>query len=158
MNIAKEIAALRRMTPKELRARHTELFSEPTRSRNKPQLIKKLAWRLQSQAEGLDLSERARRRAEQLSRDSDIRLTAPKSLPLSAIGRTVSGTVTRTDDRLPPPGTVLTREYKGDSLRVTVIEKGFEHEGEVFRSLSALARHITGSHLSGVRFFGLNRK
>ena len=60
LNIGREIAALRRMTPKELRARYAEVFGEPTRSGNREFLIKRIAWRLQSQAEG-GLSEPARR-------------------------------------------------------------------------------------------------
>lgn len=43
------------------------------------------------------------------------------------------------DNRLLLPGTVLTREYKGDTLQVRVLENGFEYEGEVYRSLSAVA-------------------
>ena len=76
-NIGREIAALRRMTPKELRARYAEVFGEPTRSGNREAMVKRIAWRLQAQAEG-GLSERARRRAEQLARDADLRLTSPR--------------------------------------------------------------------------------
>jgi hypothetical protein len=56
------------------------------------------------------------------------------------------------DDRLPPPGTVITRAYKGESLHVKVLPHGFEFEGEVFKSLSAAAKAITGQHcLDSVR-------
>jgi hypothetical protein len=60
MNVGKEIAALKRMTVTELRAKHVEAFGERTRSGHKDYLVKRIAWRLQAQAEG-DLSERARR-------------------------------------------------------------------------------------------------
>jgi hypothetical protein len=63
---------------------------------------------------------------------------------------------TREDGRLPPPGTVLRREYKGRAVFVRVLPKGFEFEGEVYRSLSAVAAKVTGSHWNGFRFFGLN--
>jgi len=53
------------------------------------------------------------------------------------------------------PGTRLIREWQGKTHHVTVLEKGFEHEGEKYRSLSAIARHITGTQWSGPKFFGL---
>ncbi len=156
-NITREIAALRRMIPKELRARYAEVFGEPTRSGNREFLIKRIAWRLQSQAEG-GLSERARRRAEQLARDADLRLTPPKEPSTAGNGRTVTGTMpSALDGRFPPPGTVISRAYKGQTLRVTVLEDGFEFEAEVYRSISAVAKAITGSHLSGIAFFNLGK-
>ncbi len=156
--IGREIAALRRMTPKELRGRYAEVFGEPTRSGNREFLIKRTAWRLQSQAEG-GLSERARRRAEQLARDADLRLTPPKGPSMAGNDRRVTGTMpSALDGRLPPPGTVITRDYKGQTLRVTVQEDGFEYDGDVYRSISAVAKAITGSHLSGIAFFNFRRR
>jgi hypothetical protein len=78
MNVGRQIAELRRMTVTQLRQKHIEAFGEPTRSGHKDYLVKRIAWRLQAQAEG-DLSERARRRAEQLANDADLRTTAPRS-------------------------------------------------------------------------------
>ncbi len=148
-NIKREIAALRRMKAKELRARYAEVFGEETRSGNRDYLYKRIAWRLQSQAEG-GLSERARRRAGQLARDADIRVTAPVN------GRTRTGPAPASrDDRLPPPGTVITREYKGGTLHVTVLDDGFDYEGDRYRTLSAVAKAVTGSHLNGFAFFRL---
>lgn len=77
LNVKKRIAALRRMTVKELRQRHVELFGEPTRSANRQWLFRRMAWRVQALAEG-DLPERARRRAHELARDADVRLRPPK--------------------------------------------------------------------------------
>jgi len=70
------------------------------------------AWRLQSLAEG-NLSERARRRAEELANDADIRMTPPRRTP-GPEGQAVKVGTLRisADKRLPMPGTVLTREYK----------------------------------------------
>ena len=62
------------------------------------------------------------------------------------------------DRRLPPPGTIITREYKGQSLQVRVLPNGFDYDGEVFRSLSAVAKTITGQHCSGYLFFRLGRE
>ena len=53
------------------------------------------------------------------------------------------------------PGTRLLREWQGQTHHVTVVERGFEYEGKVWRSLSAIARSITGTPWSGPAFFGL---
>ena len=53
------------------------------------------------------------------------------------------------------PGTVLLREWQGATHRVTVIDKGVLYGGKSYRSLSEVARVITGSRWSGPRFFGL---
>jgi len=159
MNISKEIAGLRRMPPKQLRARYLEVFGEPTRSGNREHLIKRVAWRMQALAEG-DLSERARRRAEDLARDADVRTTMPKAPPSSPNGNGHAKTVKAVfseDDRLPVPGTEITREYKGRTLRITVMPSGFEYDGEVYRSLSAVAKAITGTHTNGYLFFRLGK-
>ena len=80
LNMAREVAALKRMTVKELRGRYVEVFGEATRSGNKDWLRKRIAWRMQANARG-DLSERARQRAEELANDSDLRTNAPKARP-----------------------------------------------------------------------------
>jgi len=54
---------------------------------------------------------------------------------------------------LPPPGTLLTRVYKGQTLQVRILLHGFEFGGVVYPSLSAVAKAITGSHTSGFLFF-----
>ena len=55
----------------------------------------------------------------------------------------------------PIPGNVITRVYKGTTLEVQVRTKGFEYEGEMYKSLSAVAKAITGSHCNGYLFFRL---
>ncbi|MBU1674979.1 DUF2924 domain-containing protein [bacterium] len=59
------------------------------------------------------------------------------------------------DPRLPAVGSTLTRTYKGRDFKVKVLADGFEFEGETFRSLSGLARHIVGYQISGPVFFKL---
>src|SRR5687768_12311828 len=76
-SIEATISALRNMTVGQLRDRYAEVFGEPTRSGNKDFLFKRVAWRIQSLADG-GLSERARRRAEELARDADVRTTIPR--------------------------------------------------------------------------------
>src|SRR5207253_10134243 len=147
-----QIAALERMGPTELRAQYLKVFGEPSRSANRQYLYKKVAWRIQSLAEGA-LSERAKRRAEELARDADIRSTVPKTPEQSVALR-----VTKADgrDRLPIPGTVLTRTYRGKHVAVTVLADGqFDYAGQTYKSLSAIAKAVTGSHWNGYLFFGL---
>jgi hypothetical protein len=160
LNVGKEVAALQRMTVRELRTRYAQVFGESTRAGNKPWLVKRIVWRLQSQAEG-DLSERARQRAAELANDADVRLSPPKAKPTSPASeaRTKSATlVVAGDDRLPLPGSIITRDYKGQTLQVEVLPNGFEFEGEVYKSLSAVAKAITGQHCNGYYFFRLRKE
>jgi hypothetical protein len=155
-NIERELALLRRMTPAQLRERYLAVFGEPSRSGNKDFLVKRIAWRVQSLAEG-GLSERARRRAEELARDADIRTTIPRTREISAgsTTRTCAVSASSHDPRLPIPGTVLTRQYRGRTVQVRVLSSGFDYEGERYRSLSAVAKAVTGAHWNGHLFFGL---
>ena len=157
-NLATEIAALPRLRVSELRARFAVVFGEPTPSHNKVWLVKRIAWRLQALAEG-DLSERARRRAAELVADADVRLSAPPG-PTATSDRASNTATFRVlaDDRLPRPGTILTRRYKSRTLQVEVLDHGFAYDGQVYRSLSAVAKAVTGSHCSGHFFFGLTEK
>lgn len=157
-DLAKQIEALRRMTVKELRRRHVELFGEENRASNRQYLFRRIAWRLQALAEG-DLSERARRRAQELARDADLRTRPPRELtmpPAPADLKTVTGQIARSrDDRLPMPGATLKRVFKGYEYQVTMLPNGFEYDGRAYRSLSAVAHAITGSHWNGYHFFGI---
>ncbi len=55
-------------------------------------------------------------------------------------------------------GTVITRPYKGKTVQVKVLVDGFEYEGVVIGSLSAVAKKITGSHCNGYHFFRLGQR
>ena len=154
MNITHQIAALEKRTVDQLRTRYTEVFGEATNCRHRAWLVKRIAWRLQANAEG-DLSERARRRAAELANDADLRTKAPRSgaPPVAVTKRTKLPA--RRDARLPMPGSVLTRTYKGGTVEVTVLADGFEYDGQSFRTLSAVTKHVTGKHWNGYHFFGL---
>jgi hypothetical protein len=161
-NLAKELAALESMTTAQLKQKYAELFGDESRSGNRTWLHRRIAWRLQANQYG-GLSERARQRAAELANESDLRLTPPKVKPDRRSTQTGAPTSVSTvqfdaDTRLPLAGTILIREYKGRKLQVRVLESGFEFEGEVYRSLSAVAKHITGSHCNGYLFFRLNRE
>jgi len=157
LNIGKELAALERMSVGELRKRYVDLFAETTAARNRKWLIKRILWRMQSLEQG-GLSDRARERAKELAQRSDLRVTAPKDLqPVRETAATTKKIDCRIADgsRTPLPGTLITRTYKGRMIQVQVLANGFEFEGEVFRSLSAVAKQITGSHWNGFKFFNL---
>ena len=157
---SKELAALTRLGVSELRGKYAELFGEPTRTGNKTWLVRRIAWRLQALAYG-GLSERARRRAEELAQDADLRLTAPRDAiqtPSAAPDSSKPTLKLRSDARVPPPGAVLTRSYKGRTLRVQVLAHGFLYAGQTYPSLSAVARAVTGSHCNGYLFFPLAGK
>jgi hypothetical protein len=159
LNVAKEIAALQRMTTKQLKEKYAEVFGEATNGNNRTWLFRRIAWRLQALAEG-DLTERAKERAAELARDADIRVVppAPKTGQTAApAGPTRTRVVHfEADSRLPPAGTVITRKYKGSVVQVKVLAEGFEYAGEVYGSLSAVAKAITGNHCNGFLFFKLN--
>jgi hypothetical protein len=157
LHIGKRIADLMQMTVRELREQYEAVFGEPTRAGNRDFLFKRIAWRIQSLAER-DLSERPRRRAQELARDADLRTTAPRTPLAAAGGNGATGAkpaASLADERVPPRGTVLTRVYRGQAYHVVVRDDGFEYDGEVFRSLSAIAKMITGSHWNANYFFGL---
>ena len=157
MNVGKAIVALKRMTVKELRDKHAAVFGEKTRSHHKQYLVKRIAWRIQAQTEG-DLSERARRRAKELANDADLRTHAPSGHRDDEGGITSSSSVRFDHDpRLPVHGSLITREYKGQTFIVRVLPKGFEYEGEIYRTLSAVAKAITGKHWNGYHFFRLGK-
>ena len=160
--IERQINALERMTTTELVERFAAVHGYPCRTRHRAYLIRKIAWRIQANAEG-DLSERARHRAVELADDAEVRVMAPKSMiaPPPPGPSTTVHRRTRCEDhedpRIPPAGSAIVREYKGRTIRVLVLPKheGFEWDGERFRTLTAVAKKVTGSHLNGFRFFRL---
>jgi hypothetical protein len=148
-----EIDGLRYKTVAQLQIRYLEVFNEPSRSNHKQFLVRRIAWRLQALAQG-DLTERARERAFSLARDADLRLRAPQ--PVSTPAVPSSGR--HRDPRLPRPGTTLTRIFRDRTVTVKVLEAGFQYEEKVYRSLSAVARHISGTQWNGFSFFQLSPK
>ena len=151
----KEIDELSRMTVGQLRRKYLEVFGEESRSNHKEFLFRRIAWRIQALAEG-GLSERARRRALEIANDADLRIRAPKTGtvmdPKLSVVRRVPGAL---DPRLPPPGSYLEREYDGRRVIVKVLTKGFEFDGNIYGSLSAVAQEATGTKWNGFVFFNL---
>jgi hypothetical protein len=160
LSLLARISALRSLTVAELRAKYEEVFGEPTRSNNREWLFRSVAWQIQALAEG-GLSERAKRRAQELARESDVRPRRerpPTPGEPTPAGRTRVITLAPVrDPRAPLPGTLLVREYRGRQIRVRVLDQGFEYEGRTFRSLTAVAEAVTGAHWSGALFFRLRK-
>jgi hypothetical protein len=155
-----EIENLRRATLADLRSKFLDLFQEPTQSRHREHLFRRIAWRLQALAEG-DLTERAFRRAQEIARDADLRKVAPRDF-LQVDGEPVQTTLggrnrRQSDSRLPLPGVVLSRKWKGRTILVDVLADGFRYENRHYSSLSAIAVAITGTRWNGIAFFGLTR-
>ena len=161
LNIGKEVAALKRMSTQELRAKYADLCADQVwTTGNRVWLVKRIAWRLQALDEG-DLSERARRRAAELANDADLRLSPPRPHKPRPAPIVQDGHTRRAPRRNTPhlrPGTVLARKYRGEMLEVRVLADRFEFEGTTYSSLSAVAKAITGAHCSGHHFFGLAPK
>ena len=152
-----QIDEVQRMTVGCLRSKYREAFGEESRSNNRQFLIRRIAWRLQALAEG-DLSDRARQRAMEIANDADLRIRAPKDFLKPGEEDVADRTVTSrlqgsADERLPKPGSELTREYRGKQIVVRVLDDGFEYDGRRFRSLSSIASEVTGTRWNGFLFF-----
>ena len=153
-----EIEKLRRASLQALRDKHQQLFGEATSCRHRQHLFRRLAWRLQALAEG-DLSERALRRAAEIACDADLRMVAPRGF--FSLGdrpiEPVAGNRDRPpqDGRLPLPGTMLSRQWKGQTILVEVLAEGFRFDNRYYTSLSAIASAVTGTRWNGLAFFGL---
>jgi len=100
-DIATQIRALEDMTVGELKRRWAEVFGEQAPNSHPRYLMKRLAWRIQANVEG-DISERARRRAEVLANDADLRVRPPRTMRL-ADGQSVSGGIGSDDPACPSP-------------------------------------------------------
>jgi DUF2924 family protein len=158
--VREQIEGLRHMTVGQLRLKYIDVFGEESRSNHKQFLFRRIAWRIQANAWG-GLSERARRRALEIANDSDLRIRAPKNFLKEEFdqSRTTETRVAPTEDpRLPIPGSMLVRRYRGKDVVVRVREDGFEYSGQIHRSLSSAVRQATGTPWNGFAFFGLGGK
>ena len=136
------LAALATMATPDLRQQWRDLFATEPPPYNQKFLRNRLAYRIQELAYGgLKPSTIAR---------------------LEALGEQLDGgnlTIRRIrPDMKPIAGTTLVREYQGVEHRVTVRADDYEYQGRAFRSLSSIARAITGTRWNGLVFFGLKNR
>src|SRR5216684_4290450 len=147
------IEECRKLPLQALRTKYQRLFGESPRSGHKDYLFRRIAWRMQANRYG-ELSNQARQRALAIADDRDLRLHADSALNTGELGPRARNHRS-TDLRLPLPGTVLTRSFKGKTVKVCVLSDGFRYQDRRFRSLSAVAEHITGTRWNGYVFFSL---
>ena len=141
--VLETLARIGRMDVDELRDQWRALYgTEPPASYAKAQLVRRLAWRVQELRFG-GLSDRARRRLREIANGDDLaggRKRPPKPRKRSSLAA----------------GTRLVRQWRGVEHVVTALaDGGFEWNGQRYRTLSAVAKAMTGQHVSGPRFFGL---
>lgn len=141
-DFADEIYRLADAPVPELLRIYLQLFGKPARSRNRQHLFRTIVWGVQAR-DSTGLSKEATRRARELMDPTDLRVSSATTVP----GRSRKHASNLT------PGTVITRQYKGKLFEVRVLEDGFELDGQRFRSLSAVAKCVTGAHWNGKLFF-----
>jgi hypothetical protein len=133
------LAALKDMTVRELKAEWAKLFSSDAPNNSRPFLEQRLAYRIQELTWGGP--------------------SKPVRQLLDALADEVEGKKVRrsviTDPRNPVIGTRLLREWDGAEHVITVLKDGFDWQGRRYKSLSSIARDITGTRWNGYRFFGL---
>lgn len=153
--LAKDIGGLQELGLAELRGRYLEVYGEGARSKNLPYLRKKIAFRIQERMEG-GLSLAAKARIEEFSSTEAATETqrVERRPPLTP-ARGVSSKQEGRDPRLPKAGNSVSREFKGFVHEVQVLESEFVYRGRSYRSLSAIAKEITGTPWNGFLFFGL---
>ena len=165
-----QLAALETMNVPALAEKYRELYGEPTRSRNRAYLKKRLAWRIEANFQG-DLSQGAIARIQQLGDQLPERWQMRLGQPANAANaadatsddapapttQAVLATTEPRDPRVPPVGTVVRRVFDGKTHEVTVCAEGFEYEGRKYKTLSAIANQIAGSRWNGFLFFGLKK-
>jgi hypothetical protein len=138
--LASEIASLLKRDIDELRECWKAMFGKaPSHDISRSFLTRAIAYRLQEKAFG-GLKPSTQRLLAEFAQDG-----ANESALAAAPSRIVR------------PGAVLVREWRGISHQVSVLEKGFSFGGKRYRSLSEVAREITGTRWSGPLFFGLKR-
>lgn len=135
-----DLAGLANLPITKLRARWRRLAGfEPPAAMSRDLLVREVAYKLQEKVHG-GLSQALRRRLR----------SAACAIDDSTSGGNIAITL--------KPGVRLVREWGGQSHHVVVLDDGFAYDGKRYRSLTEVARTITGARWSGPRFFGLRRR
>jgi hypothetical protein len=151
--LLREIKLLKDMNIKELQGRYVELFGEPKEPiNNRAYLVKRIAYRLQELEYG-GLAEKSKNKAQELIKVYDP--VNNKALRFGESSSSVSEMFPQRDKRVPIPGSIISKNYKGQLIQVKVLEKGFEYNGKIYRTLTAVAKAITNASWNGFAFFNL---
>lgn len=137
--ILNRVAELQTLSANELKARWMDLFGTPPAHYNRRALEDRLAYRIQELALG-GLNPSTRKRLEALGQSLD------------GGSKKVRGVRA---DYIPAPGTRLVRVWRGVEHTVTVLHDSFDYQGQRYKSLSPIAKRITGTSWNGFVFFGL---
>jgi hypothetical protein len=138
-SVIAQLAALKQMTVIELKLKWEAIFATPAPNNSRNYLELRLGHRIQELAFG-GLSRETRRTLDLLADEVEGRIGRKSIIA---------------DSRDPVIGTRLVRAWDGAEHTVTVMKDGFDWQGRKFKSLSAVARAITGTQWNGYRFFGL---
>lgn len=147
ISVAKQVTGLHNLSHQELRQLWTTLNGKEPPAYNRTYLITRLSYRLQEIAYG-GLSHLARTTMRQVLADNGydengFEPTTRRRYRKNRLNLAV--------------GTTLVREWRGKRYQVTVVEGGFDYEGKLYRSLTGVAKAITGTHWNGRVFFGIDR-
>lgn len=148
--INSKIEALKDMPTKELQKQYKEFYGQDANGTHKTYLWRKIAYKLQELKQG-GLSAKAKNRLKALIEEFD----PVNNKTLRPDKQILNQQASLKDKRLPIPGTIITKEYKNANYQVKVLEKGFEYNGNIYKTLSAIAKKITGAHWNGYLFFNL---
>lgn len=139
-SLERKLGELDRMTPAQLRAEWRDCWRKPAPEIGPDLMRRGIAWKRQSRTQG-DLPPHARREIE------------------TVLSRLSAGKAVVADERISlKTGSRLVREWRGTMHQVVVLERGYEHEGRHYGSLTQVASAITGVHWSGPRFFNLRSR
>ena len=157
-----QIEALAAMNVRELQQQYRDVFGAEPESTHRRFLFRKIAWHLQAKKEG-GLSEPVRNLARSIAQDVPLRnrvvTNAAKRRARFPIDQTSTTTITPDhDSRLPMPGGVIVKQFRGETLVVKVTDQGFEYRDRRYTSLSAIAQEITGTKWNGFAFFALTKE
>jgi len=152
LDLEAEQGRLQAMTVGELKDEFVRVWGWRHPTNNRTTLVRRILWRMSNEPLSPEAVARAREIADQVL----VRDLPPPNWPERA-ARDAKVRSRKRDPRLPPVGTVLRREYRGEVVAVTIGADDFEYKGQKYRSLSAVANEVTGSRWNGLRFFGLTQ-
>lgn len=150
-SVLRQVADLQNLTYEQLRDLWQTLNGGQPPAYNRKYIISRLAYRIQEIAYG-GLSDDARKKMQDILKESGLNADGCDS-PSRRKQR-----ATRQRQNAPITGTRFVREWNGRQCEVTAVHNGFEFEGRIYRSLTAVAKAITGTHWNGRIFFGLEKR
>ena len=152
--IQARIDELAAMSVRALQQEYRKVFGAEPESAHRQFLFRKIAWQLQAKEEG-GLPEPVRELAREIARNVALRNRVITNSIKQRAGLVIGP---GHDSRLPMPGGVIVKEYRGETLVVKVTDTGFEFRDRRYTSLSAIAKEITGTKWNGYAFFQMTKE